>query len=88
MLASTSLGDIGLQGVVLALELKRNLHGALLPLLEVTYDARPLALALHREGVFVVGRSVRLEAEDLDTRTRRFVHHKARTHHLCVVEYE
>ena len=67
---------------------ERDLHGAFLPFLEVAHDARPHRGALHGEGPLVVGRIARLEAEDLDARTRRFVHDDPRPDHLRVVEHQ
>ena len=63
-----------------------NFHIPLLPLLAVAHDARPRAAARDGERPFVVGRVVRLEAEDLDTRSRRLVHDDPRPDDLRVVE--
>ena len=72
------------RGLTLVFEVDQQL--ALLPLFRVADNAAPLALAPHRKGTFVVGGRVGFEAENLDTGTRRFVHHDTGADHLGVVE--
>ena len=86
MLALATLRNLGTKvaGRTLIVEIDTDL--ALLPLLEVTHDAAPLALTLNRKGVLIVGRTVRLKAEHLDACPRRLVHNHTRTNNLRVVE--
>ena len=59
-----------------------------LPLLQISHNAAPLALAFDGEGSLVVGRCRRLEAEYLDACPRLLMHYHARANNLRVVEYQ
>ena len=69
-----------------AVEHEVDRERTLLPLLEIAHDAAPRARSLDREGTFVIGRIVGLEAKDLDAGARRLVHDDAGADDLCVVE--
>ena len=88
MLALTTLCNLGTQKCCRTLVVELNLDIPLLPLLQVADDATPLALALNSKSALVIGRLMWLEAEDLDTRTRRLVHNHAGTNHLRVIKDE
>ena len=88
MLPCATLDNLSTQGVALTTIVEVDAHLALFPLLEVAHDTAPLALATLLEGTLIVGRAVRLKAEDLDTRTRCLVHHYARAHHARIIKYE
>jgi hypothetical protein len=76
----------GTQGVANALVVELNLHSALLPLLQATNNAAPLATTLRGERTLVVGRRMRLQAEDLYTRTCGLVHNDSGTDNAGIVE--
>ena len=88
MLALATLNNLGAQLARCTLVVEVDTHKTLFPLLEVAHDAAPLTLALHGEGVLVVGRSVGLKAEYLNAGTRRLVHNDTRANNLRVVEDE
>ena len=88
MFARAALDDLGRQAAAAAIVVEEDLYLALLPLLQVAHDAAPRAGAACGKGPFVVRRIVRLEAEDLDARPRRLVHHDACPYDLRVVEYD
>ena len=88
MLARAPLGDTGRETACAPLIFEWYLHIAILPLLQIAYDAAPAAGAARGKGPLVVGRIVRLEAEDLDARTRCLVHDDACAYDLRVVEYD
>ena len=78
----------GAQRMGAARVVEADLDGPLLPLLRVAHDAGPLARSDGRQRPFVVGRSVGLEAEDLDAGPGGLVHEDAGADHLRVVEDE
>ena len=88
MLARAPLGDTGRETACAPLILEWYLHIAILPLLQIAYDATPAAGAARGKGPLVVGRIVRLKAEDLDTCPRGLVHDDAGAYDLRVVEYD